>query len=183
MSADVAALAHSLCSIPNIKRSHRPVLPHHLWRNTNQHLSKHAPLFLPTTLLYAYICARTLVHCSTELDCRQYHLLPGPGVTSGALWCQSQKLALIPMQSLEILTHREKAAAEASSPCQLFPKSKKRQQALPLAQGCSVMFFGDQLGIFCQSPAGCSAGRAGCSSPLAQLEQPQATADCPKVFV
>lgn len=68
MSADVAALAHSLCSIPNTKHSHRPVFPHHLWRNTNQHLSKHAPHFLPTALPYAYICAHTLVHCSFQLS-------------------------------------------------------------------------------------------------------------------
>lgn len=68
MSADVAALAHSLCSIPNTKHSHRPVFPHHLWRNPNQHLSKHAPHFLPTALLYAYICAHTLVHYSFQLS-------------------------------------------------------------------------------------------------------------------
>lgn len=124
-----------------------------------------------------YLCSCSL-SIATELDYRQYHLLPGPGVTSGALWCQSQKLALTPTQSLEIPTDR----AEPSCPCQLFPKRRKRQGLFPSPRRVTQCFQ-RSAGHFCQSPPSCSAGPAGCCSPLAQLGQSQGTADRPKPLV
>lgn len=60
MSASTAALAHSLSFIPNTKHSHSPLFHHHLWRNTNQLLPEHVPIFLQTSLHYE-ACVFTLL--------------------------------------------------------------------------------------------------------------------------
>lgn len=121
MTADVAAPAH-----PSLHSPHKaqPRFHHHLWRNTNQHQSKHAPGSLPA-LAACTRCVLTIpAHC-------EFQVLKALGAASGALWCQSQKLVLTPVQSLETLTHREKFAAKASFPCQLFHKSRKRHRLFP----------------------------------------------------
>lgn len=72
---------------------------------------------------------------STELGYRQSLPLPGAGITSGALWCQPQKLAPAPVQSLEILTHRE-TCRQVQLPLPALPHEQKKTGALPLTQGC-----------------------------------------------
>lgn len=98
--------------------------------------------------------------------------------TSAALWRPSQKLALTPLQSLEILPRREKPAAEASSPAGSALRAGKDS-----GSGLLSDVFWRSAGYSCQSPPGCLAGPAGCCSPLAQLGQPQGTVHCPKALV
>lgn len=78
-----------------------------------------------------------------------FQVLWALGAASGSLWCQSQKLVL---QSLEILTHREKFAAKASFPCQLFHKSRKRHKLFPSSGLLSFRWVSEISWVFVPKP-------------------------------
>lgn len=139
LSASMAALAHSRSSIPNTKHGHSPLFHHHLPRNTNQQLSKHAPILLQPSSQYdthVFTFLLTIHFKRAELQAvthSQEQALPQAHCGASPkslpqLLCKARKSS-----------RKEKPAAESSSPCQLFPMSRKGQGLFPSlrdAQGC-----------------------------------------------
>lgn len=142
----------------------------HLWRLQRWQLW-HIPLFIPHTKhshALIIICGEILIStcpsmllfpsqppCSlhtavltTSAHC-VFSVLTALGAASGALWCQSQKLFLTPVQSLEILTHREKFAAKGS----FFHKSRIRDRLFPSSGLLSFRWVLEISWVFVPKPS------------------------------
>lgn len=118
-------LWHIPLFIPHTKHSHSH---HHLCRNTNQHLPKHAPVSLP-----AHSCTH---NCSLCIS----------GACSTG-WCQSQKPVLTPMQSLEIPHTQRNLLPRPASPASSSIRAGEGTGSSPHRDSSVSNGFGEELGL------------------------------------